>query len=130
MGPGKIQTLEVWQEGLRLTEEVYRCSAHWPADERYGLTSQARRAAASIPTNLSEGVGRGSPAEAARFARIALGSAYELHTLLHLAHRLHMVEPAPEHSLFAQLGTLTRRLSSYVASQDGKNPRTQRGHTQ
>ncbi|MDR6217020.1 four helix bundle protein [Deinococcus soli (ex Cha et al. 2016)] len=123
-GPGRIQTLEVWQDGLKLAEDVYRCTARWPADERYGLISQARRAAASIPTNLSEGVGRGSPAEIARFGRIALGSAYELHTLLHLAHRLHDAGPAPDDAIFTTLDSLTRRIASYVAYQDARHQRT------
>lgn len=130
MGPGKIQTLEVWQDGLKLTESVYRCTALWPSDEKYGLISQARRAAASIPTNLSEGVGRGSAAEAARFARIALGSAYELHTLLHLAHRLHDVEPGPENTLFTELDTLTRRISRYIAYQSSKTTKLEKGNAQ
>lgn len=122
-GPGKIQTLEVWKVGLDLTEAVYRLTVSWPPDEKFGLTSQARRAAASIPTNLAEGVGRGSSAEAARFGRIALGSAYELHTHLHLAHRLHAVEPSPEHPIFNQLDVLTRRISSYIAYQDSRTQR-------
>lgn len=126
-GPGRVSTLEVWQEGLSLTEKVYVLTASWPSDERFGLISQARRASASIPTNLSEGVGRGTPAEAARFARIALGSAYELHTLLHLAHRLHGVEPAPEAPVFADLDRLTKRLSSYIHYQDKKVQAVKRG---
>ena len=120
-GPGKIHTLDIWADGLKLTEEVYRLSANWPPDEKFGLVSQARRASASIPTNLAEGVGRGSPAEAARFGRIALGSAYELYTLLHLAHRLHGLGPAPEHPVFSELDVLTRRISSYVAFHHAKN---------
>lgn len=119
-GPGKIQTLEVWQVGLEVTEQVYRLSTNWPSDEKFGLISQARRAAVSIPANLAEGVGRGSPAEIARFSRIALGSAYELHTLLHLAHRLHGQEPQPNHPVFTALDVLTRRISSYIAYQDAK----------
>lgn len=119
-GPGRIHTLEVWQDGLSMAEKIYLLTAQWPSDEKFGLISQARRAAASIPMNLSEGVGRGSPAEAARFARIALGSAYELHTVLHLPHRLHNAAPAPDHQVFIDLDTLTRRISSYIAYQNKK----------
>lgn len=126
-GPGKVHTLEVWRAGLDLTEQVYRLSAHWPDHEKYGLVSQGRRAAASIPTNLAEGVGRGSPGEAARFARIALGSAYELHTLLHLVHRLHQVPPAPDHVIFTELDVLTRRMTSFIAYQDKQAGRSPRG---
>ncbi len=71
---------------------VYQATQHFPTEERYGLTSQMRRASASIPTNIAEGCGRDSDAELARFCQIALGSAYELDYQLLLAHDLGYLE--------------------------------------
>ena len=63
--------LEVWQVGMELVEGVYQLSAEFPADERFGLTSQIRRAAISIPSNIAEGHGRESTQDFVRFLRIA-----------------------------------------------------------
>ncbi|WP_345460904.1 four helix bundle protein [Deinococcus carri] len=119
-GPRKVASLEVWQEGMALVEGVYRLTSMWPKAEIYGLTSQARRAAVSIPANLAEGVGRGSPAEMARFTRIALGSAYELHTLLALSERLALAEAAATSPLLTQLEQLNRRLSRFIQYQESR----------
>ncbi|GAA5511975.1 hypothetical protein Dcar01_00689 [Deinococcus carri] len=105
---------------MALVEGVYRLTSMWPKAEIYGLTSQARRAAVSIPANLAEGVGRGSPAEMARFTRIALGSAYELHTLLALSERLALAEAAATSPLLTQLEQLNRRLSRFIQYQESR----------
>ena len=80
--------LKVWERSHRLTVTLYRVTARFPAEERYGLTSQIRRAAASIPANIAEGCGRDGDAELARFCRIASGSASELDYHLLLAKEL------------------------------------------
>lgn len=66
--------LKVWQLGMELTEPVYALTKEFPADERFGLTSQLRRAAASVPASIAEGNARGSTKEHLRFLSIALGS--------------------------------------------------------
>lgn len=73
-----FKQLAVWQKAHEATLEVYKITRSFPSDERFGLTSQIRRAAVSIGSNLAEGRGRKSDADFARFVRIALGSAYEL----------------------------------------------------
>ena len=83
-----FQDLLVWQRGIDLVESVYLASAGWPNSEMFGLVSQARRAAVSIPANIAEGHGRGSPKEFARFLAIARGSLRELETHLIIALRL------------------------------------------
>ena len=83
-----VQDLIVWQRGIDLVEQVYVVSSQWPASELYGLTSQARRAAVSIPANIAEGQGRGSTKEFARFLSISRGSLRELETHLIIALRL------------------------------------------
>lgn len=82
---GDFKKLAVWEKAHRLTLAVYRASGSFPKDELYGLMSQIRRAAASIPTNIAEGSGRGGDRELVRFLHIALGSANELEYQLLLA---------------------------------------------
>ena len=87
--------LVAWQKSMTLAEAIYRETAEFPLEERYGLTAQMRRAAVSIPSNIAEGQGRrSSDEEFARFLRIALGSNCELETQLELALRLGMLSPA------------------------------------
>ena len=76
--------LEVWQIAHQVTCAVYRETARFPTSEAYGLTTQLRRSAASIPANIAEGSGRRGDLEFSRFVRISLGSACELeyHLLL------------------------------------------------
>jgi four helix bundle protein len=73
-----FRKLVVWQKSHQLTLDIYKVTRTFPNEELYGLTSQTRRAAASIPTNIAEGCGRKGGADLARFLDIALGSACEL----------------------------------------------------
>ena len=73
-----FRNLEVWRLAHEMTLSIYRVTKSFPTDERYGLTSQLRRAAVSIEANLAEGCGRGSDADFARFVQLALGSASEV----------------------------------------------------
>jgi len=84
--------LEAWRLAVRLTKIVYRVSAGFPADERYGLTSQIRRAAVSIASNIAEGWGRGTTQDYIRFLRMARGSMYEVETQLLIARELGFVD--------------------------------------
>lgn len=79
---------EVWKKSHQLTLKVYALTKSFPKDEIYGLTSQLRRATASIPTNISEGAGRHSDKEFVYFLNIASGSAAESNYLLELANDL------------------------------------------
>ena len=81
----RVQDLTVWQRGFQLVKAVYILTEKFPREERFGMTSQLRRAAVSIPANIAEGFGRKSRRDFARFSSIALGSARELETLLLLA---------------------------------------------
>jgi four helix bundle protein len=87
----KVKTyrdLETWQKAMDLVEEIYKESRSFPKEETYGLTSQIRRAAVSIPSNIAEGQGRDSTVEFLRFLSIAYGSLCELGTQLIIAQRL------------------------------------------
>jgi four helix bundle protein len=80
--------LKVWEVGMELAEECYRLTSDFPRGEMFGLTSQIRRSAASIPANIAEGYGRDSKGEYVRFLRVAQGSLKELETHLILASRV------------------------------------------
>ena len=83
-----FKRLQIWDRSHRLTLRIYELTSKFPRDEIYGLTSQIRRACASIPTNIAEGCGRESSADFARFLQIATGSASETEYLILLAHDL------------------------------------------
>lgn len=78
--------LTVWKKSILLVKEFYLKSNSFPAEERYGLTSQMRRAAVSIPSNIAEGYARKSDKDLLRFLSIALGSASEFETQLIISH--------------------------------------------
>ena len=83
--PRSHRDLKVWQISLDVTETLYRITSAWPKHEQYGLVSQVRRAAVSVPANIAEGAGRRTPGEFMHFIGIARGSLAELYTLLIVA---------------------------------------------
>ncbi|MBK9175852.1 MAG: four helix bundle protein [Flavobacteriales bacterium] len=80
--------LRVWNDAVELVTDVYKATEKFPKDERFGLTSQLRRCAVSIPSNISEGAGRKTNGEFRQFLGIATGSSCELHTQLIIANKL------------------------------------------
>ena len=84
----KHHKLLAWQESIKLVKQVYEISSHYPKEELYGLTSQMRRAAVSVPSNIAEGAARDSSTEFARFLVISRGSLSELETQLLIAKEL------------------------------------------
>ena len=92
------EQLEGWKFSMELAEAVYQLTATFPAEERYGLSQQMRRAAVSIPSNIAEGAGRNSAKEFLNFIGISRGSLAELETQLQLAIMLDFA--APDHQAF------------------------------
>lgn len=88
----KYQDLRVWNNAMQLVEYVYRLTSNYPDSEKYGLVSQMRRAAVSIPSNIAEGNGRGSDKDYRRFLTIARGSLMELETQTILSARLGFIQ--------------------------------------
>ena len=84
--------LKVWNKGYRLTLKVYRLTRAFPTEEKYGLTSQMRRASTSIVANLAEGYGKGRLGDYIRFVSIAMGSCNELEVYLRLSNDLEYLE--------------------------------------
>jgi four helix bundle protein len=113
------RTLNVWKSGHEITLKIYVLSKAFPKDELFGLTSQLRRAASSIPANLAEGCGREGDAELKRFANIALGSACELDYHLLLASELGYVSATDSAPLAEQILMLRRMLGSFIQKLKG-----------
>jgi len=87
----KVENLKIWQKSIELTKAIYLLVSELPSDEKFGLTSQIKRSAISIPSNIAEGAGRNSQKEFKHFLSIANGSAYELQTQLILLIELDLV---------------------------------------
>jgi four helix bundle protein len=108
---GDFRKLEVWQLAHSLVCEVYKCTGRFPKTEAYGLTSQIRRSAASIPANIAEGCGRNGDSEFARFVRISLGSATELEYHLLLSKDVGLLDE----TTYSQLSSQARRVQGMLA---------------
>jgi four helix bundle protein len=101
--PDSYRNLLAWQLAKKLALEIYVCTREFPRHEMYGLTSQMRRAAISVPSNIAEGKGRHSQKELVQFLFRARGSLLELETQLSIAHELGYLNEAA----FARLGKMT-----------------------
>ena len=104
--------LLVWEKAHKLTLVVYKIARLFPNEERYGLTSQVRRSAASIAANLAEGCGRRSDGEMARYVQIAMGSGAELSYHFLLAKDLEFMQSADYEALSADISEIMRMLSA------------------
>ena len=102
--------LKIWQKAMDLVEACYELSSALPGDERFGLTSQIRRAATSIPANIAEGFGRWNTREFARFLAISCGSLRELETHVIIAQRLGYVSEAMTGPLLRTTDELAKML--------------------
>ncbi len=102
--------------GMEVAKESFAITEHFPAEERFGLTSQVNRAAVSIPANIAEGCGRNSDKDFNRFLQISLGSCYELSTLLELAFMRKFIEQKE----FDRLQEILTLLMKSIASMSNK----------
>jgi len=109
-----FRELKVWQRSHRLTLAVYRATRPFPKDELYGLTSQLRRASASIPANIAEGCGRNGDSELARFFQIAMGSACELDYHLMLAFDLDLLKETEFKALSKEVTEIQQMLAGFL----------------
>ena len=100
--------LEAWSQSVDLVTDIYRGTEHFPKEERYGLTSQIRRAAVSIPANIAEGAGRHSRKEFAHFLSNAQESASELETELIISDRLGYLDERTFAALLTQIERIGR----------------------
>jgi len=109
-----VRSLDVWQKAMGLCVEVYGTTSDFPASEQRGLTSQMRRCAVSIPSNLAEGYGRGTRKDYRQFVLIARGSAFELETQATLAKRLGFLSSEGSDGLLSSVREINRMLNGLV----------------
>ena len=113
--------LIVWQQAMELVTAVYRFTGEFPKTEIFALTSQIRRSAISIPSNIAEGYGRHSTSDYVRFLQIATGSLYEFQTQLEISRNLGLIKPevfeiteAKSHEIERMLVSLTNKLREKI----------------
>lgn len=104
------EKLDVWSKAVDFVTEIYRKSKFFPAEEKYGLALQIRRAAVSIPANIAEGAARQSKKEFSHFLSIAQGSCSELETELLIACRLGYIDPSAYSEMRKTLDSIARML--------------------
>ena len=109
-----FRKLEVWRRSHQFVLRVYRLSRQLPADERFGLSSQIRRAASAIPANIAEGCGRRGRSELRQFLHISMGSANELEYFLLLAQDLQLIDIVAHREAEAELLEIKRMLAGLL----------------
>ena len=108
--------LIAWQKAMALAESVYKTTSNMPREELYGLTSQMRRAAVSIPSNIAEGEGRRTHGEFLHMLSISYGSLRELETQTVLANRLHFIQDNDARTVMEECGEVGRLLNGLMKS--------------
>jgi four helix bundle protein len=122
VGTQGYQDLVAWQKAMELVMTVYRATRNWPHEEQYGLTSQVRRAAVAIPSNLAEGHGRSGRREFAHHVSIAYGSLCELETQLLIAQRLDYSDADVTESLMNRVADVRRLTNGLLRSLQSSTP--------
>ena len=110
--------LLAWQRAMDLVESLYKITKEFPREELFGLTSQLRRAAVSIPANIAEGQGRNSRGDFRRFLSMAHGSLREIETHIHIAARLGYINQGQKETILSQCGEVGRLVKGLSNSLD------------
>lgn len=116
MAVNRYQDLRVWQQAIELVERLYAVTSKLPHEEMFGLKSQLRRCAVSVPSNIAEGQGRATRGEFQQFLGHARGSLYELETQIVIAAKLGYVAAEDRNSILAESQELGRMLNALIAS--------------
>ncbi len=109
-----FRNIQVWQKSHQLVLEIYTTTNTFPNYELYGLTSQIRRSAISIPANIAEGCGKGSDADMGRFLQIAMGSASELEYHMLLSHDLSFIDKKTSKHLTNKITEIKKMLAAFI----------------
>ena len=102
--------LETWKRSLTLVTEIYRITAQFPSEEKFGLVSQMRRAAVSIPSNIAEGAARNSRKEFINFLHIAQGSIAELETQVIISNKLSFIDSSQKQLLLNEIDEISKMI--------------------
>ncbi|MFY7671522.1 four helix bundle protein [Tenacibaculum sp. MEBiC06402] len=109
-----FRELIVWQKSMNFVTEIYKITKYFPEDEKYGITSQIRRSAISIPSNIAEGYGRSGLNDYLRFLNISIASLFELQTQLEISFNLNYMNKLKFSKLFDLSREIERMLSSLI----------------
>ena len=112
----KYRELKVWQRAMAFTITIYRETRAWPNEERFGLTSQIRRATSAIPLNIAEGAGNDSNKEFCHFLQIALRSTYEVMTAIDIARGLELLKDERANELLKEANEIAAMLVGLMKS--------------
>lgn len=111
-----FEDLDIWQKSQTLAVSVYLLTKSFPSDEKFGLTSQLRRAVASISANIAEGFGRHSQKDKLHFYTIAYGSLLEVRNFLYLANKLNFIDSAKLQNGLIETETCQKLLNALMAA--------------
>ena len=109
-----FNNLEIWKRSIELTLQVYELTSTFPLDEKYGLISQLKRAAISVPSNIPEGAGRKSTKEFIQFCHIAIGSLCEVETQLIIANKLKFISSSGFDNTTANLHGIRKMIIGFI----------------
>ncbi|QMU66771.1 MAG: four helix bundle protein [Flavobacteriaceae bacterium] len=104
----KFEQLKIWQKAMAIVESCYKVSENFPKEEKFNLTSQIRRSATSIPSNIAEGAGRNTNGEFRQFLGIANGSSFELLTQLYLSKKLNLIKEEKVNPIINKVVAITK----------------------
>jgi four helix bundle protein len=110
-----FRKLVIWSLSMELVKDIYSFTSNFPEVEKFGLVSQMRRSAVSIPSNIAEGCGRGSEPDFKRFLEIALGSSFELETQIQLSLLLGFSDNEASNIIIAKLTGLQKQLNNLIS---------------
>jgi four helix bundle protein len=116
-----FKELKVWQKAYKLCLDLYKATADFPIEEKYGLSSQMRRAATSIPSNIAEGYGRKTIPDYVRCLYIAYGSTCELETQILLSGDLNYIDNTNQNILLEKIKEVERMLMALIKSLENKD---------
>ena len=111
-----FRDLLIWQKSMNFVTQIYQETESFPDSEKYGLVSQIRRSAVSIPSNIAEGYGRNSDGDFQRFLNISMGSLFEIQTQLQIAQNLEYLDTTENERLFDLSREIERMMSSFIRS--------------
>lgn len=126
-GAKSYKDLMVWRRAVDFVVEVYKATNSFPREEIYGITSQIRRAAVSIPSNIAEGQARSSPRAFGNHLNVALGSSAELETQFLVAQKIGYLAEAHQEKLIKELTEIVRMLHGLLNVQKGKLSKEEKG---
>lgn len=111
-----FKNLKVWQKSVDLAVRIYHVTSDFPASEKFGMISQMRRAAVSIPSNIAEGTAKSSPKSFSNSLEISLGESFELETQMIIAERVNLISTEVSQELEADISEIQRMIVGFKST--------------